>query len=112
MDKLNRYREHVRSLLTQRGREFSSRDGVETQLIFDREHDHYQLVRTGWRDSTHRVYGCLLHVDIKDDKIWVQHDGTEVAIADQLVALGVPKQDIVLVYHAPNVRQYTEFALG
>ncbi|MEL6381452.1 MAG: element excision factor XisI family protein [Cyanobacteria bacterium J06626_18] len=32
--------------------------------------------------------------------------------ADYLVELGVPKQDIVLVYHAPNVRKYTEFALG
>ncbi|MEZ2339543.1 MULTISPECIES: element excision factor XisI family protein [unclassified Microcoleus] len=24
----------------------------------------------------------------------------------------MPKQDIVLAYHAPYVRQYTEFALG
>jgi XisI protein len=45
-------------------------------------------------------------------KIWVQHDGTEDAIADQLVEKGVPKKDIVLAYHAPYVRQYTEFALG
>ncbi|MHC5819580.1 MAG: element excision factor XisI family protein, partial [Nostoc sp.] len=31
---------------------------------------------------------------------------------DQLVARGVPKQEIVLAYHAPSVRQYTEFAVG
>ena len=85
---------------------------ILTQLIFDKERDHYQLVRTGWRDNNNRVYGCVLHVDIKEGKIWVQHDGTENAIADQLVELGTPKQDIVLVYHAPNVRKYTEFALG
>ncbi|WP_333415841.1 element excision factor XisI family protein [Microcoleus sp. MOSTC5] len=24
----------------------------------------------------------------------------------------MPKQDIVMAYHAPYVRQYTEFALG
>jgi hypothetical protein len=53
----------------------------------------------------------VLHVDIIDGKIWVQHDRTEDAIAEQLVAKGVPKQDIVLVYHAPHVRQYTEFAV-
>ncbi|WP_333313505.1 element excision factor XisI family protein [Microcoleus sp. Z1_B5] len=41
-----------------------------------------------------------------------RYDGTEDAIADWLVAKGVPKQDIVLAYHAPYVRQYTEFALG
>jgi hypothetical protein len=45
-------------------------------------------------------------------KIWVQHDGTEDAIADQLVEKGVPKQEIVLAYHAPNVRKYTDFAPG
>ncbi|NEO02004.1 MAG: XisI protein, partial [Moorea sp. SIO3I7] len=53
-----------------------------------------------------------VHVDIKDGKIWIQHDGSEIAIADQLVELGVPKQDIVLAYQAPIMRQYTEFAVG
>ncbi|MBE9104007.1 XisI protein [Nostoc cf. edaphicum LEGE 07299] len=33
-------------------------------------------------------------------------------MADQLVSEGVPKQDIVIAYHAPYVRQYTEFAVG
>ncbi len=45
-------------------------------------------------------------------QFWVQYDGTEEAIADQLVAKGVCEQDIVLGYHAPHVRQYTEFATG
>ncbi|NCQ97545.1 MAG: hypothetical protein EWV75_20330 [Microcystis wesenbergii Mw_QC_S_20081001_S30D] len=44
--------------------------------------------------------------------MWVQQDGTAAAIADKLVARGVPKQDLVLAYHGPHVRQYTEFALG
>ncbi|MBS9772038.1 MAG: XisI protein [Trichodesmium erythraeum GBRTRLIN201] len=43
-------------------------------------------------------------------KIWVQHDGTEDAIADQLVEKGVPAEDIVLAYHPPLLRKYTEFA--
>lgn len=76
------------------------------------QRDRYQLVHVGWKDSSTRIYGCLLHVDIKDEKIWVQHDGCEDAIADKLVNLGVPSQDIVLAYHAPHVRQYTEFAMG
>jgi hypothetical protein len=41
-------------------------------------------VHVGWKDSSTRIYGCLLHVDIKDEKIWVQHDGSEDAIADKL----------------------------
>ena len=69
-------------------------------------------MRVGWQDDNTRVYGCLLHMEIKGGKIWIQEDGGEDAIADQLVALGVPTKDIVLGYHAPHVRQHTEFAVG
>jgi XisI protein len=62
---------------------------------------HYQLVSVGWKNSDTRIYGCVIHVDIIDEKFWVQHDGIEDAIADQLVEKGVPKKDIVLAYHAP-----------
>jgi hypothetical protein len=112
MDKLSLYRQYIQELLTQRAKLRSPSDPVESETIFDIVSDRYQLVNVGWKDASTRIYGCVLHVDIKDGKIWVQHDGTEDAIADQLVALGVPKQDIVLAYHAPHVRQYTEFAVG
>ena len=51
-----------------------------------------------------------MHMDIKDGKIWIQHDGTEIGVANELVELGVPKEDIVLAYHAPYQRVYTGFA--
>jgi len=112
MDKLSLYRQYIQQLLTQRAKLRSPSDPVESETIFDTVSDRYQLVNVGWKDGSTCIYGCVLHVDIKDGKIWVQHDGTEDAIADQRVALGVPKQDIVLAYHAPHVRQYTEFAVG
>jgi aspartyl-tRNA synthetase len=65
----------------------------------------------GWKNRK-RQHGCVLHLDIKDQKIWIQHDGTEIGIADELVKLGVPKSDIVLAFHEPLVRQYTDFAVG
>jgi hypothetical protein len=112
MDKLSWYRQLIQESLSERAKLRSPSDPVKSQTIFDREEDRYQLVHLGWKDSSTRIYGCVLHIDIIDGKIWVQHDGTEDAIADWLVAKGVPKQDIVLAYHAPHVRQYTEFALG
>jgi hypothetical protein len=112
MDKLNSYRQLIQDLLVERAKLRSPNDPVKTQTVFDREGDHYQLIHLGWKDSSTRIYGCALHVDIINEKIWVQHDGTEDAIADQLAEKGVPKQDIVLAYHAPHVRQYTEFAVG
>jgi hypothetical protein len=53
-----------------------------------------------------------MHIDIKNGKIWIQHHGTEVGDANELVELGVPKEDIVLAYHAPYQRQYTGFAVN
>ncbi|KAF3885538.1 hypothetical protein DA73_0400008760 [Tolypothrix bouteillei VB521301] len=40
-----------------------------------------------------------MHLEIKDSKIWIQHDGTEVGIATLLLEQGVPKEDIVLGFH-------------
>jgi XisI protein len=112
MDKINLYRQLIQESLTARAKLRSPSDPVQSQLVFDREGDHYQLVNLGWKKNNIRIYGCAIHVDIIGDKIWVQHDGTEDAIADELVAKGVPSQDIVIAYHSPFVRQYTEFALG
>lgn len=84
---------------------------VEVQMIFDRESHYYQLVNVGW-NKNQRIRGCVLHIDIKGHKIWIQHDGTETGVANELVAMGIPKQDIVLAYHAPYKRQYTGFAVN
>ncbi|MEG4036242.1 XisI protein [Microcoleus sp. S36b_A4] len=112
MDKVSLYRQHIQELLTERAHRRSPSDPVSSETIFDLVSDRYQLVNVGWKNGSTRIYGCVIHVDIKDGKIWVQHDGTEEAIADQLVARCVPSQEIVLAYHAPHVRQYTEFAVG
>ena len=59
-----------------------------------------------------RVYGALIHIDIKGEKLWIQYDGTEVGVANELVEEGIPKEDIVLAYHAPFLCQYDGFAVG
>ena len=71
----------------------------------------HQLLYVGWRGNK-RDFGCILHLDIKQGKIWIQHDGTEIGIANQLVEMGVPKQDIVLAFHEPEIRQFTDFGTG
>lgn len=110
MDKISLYRQYIQELLMERTKLRSPNEPVQSETVFDTVSDRYLLINVGWKDNNTRIYGCILHVDIKDGKIWVQHDGTEDAIADQLVERGVPKQEIVLAYHAPNIRQYTEFA--
>jgi hypothetical protein len=110
MANVEKYRIYIQQLLEKYGYLPSSKNDIETQIIIDEKHDHYQLVHVGWRNNR-RTYGCILHIDIKDNKFWIQHDGTEIGMANELVALGVPKEDIVLAFHAPYKRHYTEFAV-
>jgi hypothetical protein len=110
MATVDEYRQYIQNLLTEHAKLVWDQR-IQAQTIFDIERDHYQLVYVGWRDSK-RLYGTVLHLDIIDGKIWIQQDGTEVGIANQLVELGVPKHDIVLGFDPPKMRQYTEFAVG
>lgn len=109
MDKIESYRATIQEILKKRAIVPLGDAEVEAQTVFDTKNDHYQLVHTGWQDDN-RLYGCMVHVDIKNGKFWIQYDGTEQGIANELVDLGVPKEDIVLAFHAPYKRPYTGFA--
>jgi len=56
------------------------------------------------------AYCTLISIDIKGEKIWIQHNGTESGIADELVLPGIPKSDIVMGFQAPYKRKPTGFA--
>ena len=84
---------------------------LQLEPIFDREHDRYLLVEVGWQNGR-RIYGTLLHIDIINDKLWIQQDGTEEGIANELVVLGIPKQKIVLGFKPIERRKITEYAVS
>jgi len=110
MDKLVRYRELVQKVITDYANFGSPRGDIERELIFDTQRDRYLLLNVGW-DDQRRVYGCVLHFDIKDGKVWLQYNGTEIDFAEELVQLGVAKQDIVLGFHSPFMRKFTDYAV-
>jgi len=111
MDKLEKYRDCIQTIILDHAHRGSSEDGVEAETIFDVERDHYQLIYVGWHRKN-RVYGPVLHFDIRQGKIWIQWNGTEEEVGPRLVEMGVPKQDIVVGFHSPFKRQFTEYAVG
>ncbi|MBW4533905.1 MAG: XisI protein [Pleurocapsa minor HA4230-MV1] len=111
MADLIKYSEIVQKLLQDYAALSGDDPTVETELIFDTVRDRYQLVHVGWQGDR-RIYGCILHLDIRDGKIWLQHNGTENDIAAELVEMGVAKTDIVIGFHSPFKRQFTEYAVG
>ena len=111
MEKIIQYRQYIKQLLSDYASESPSDEDVEAALIFDSEHDYYQVVYTAWKNRQ-PMYGRVLHMSIKNSKVWIHHDGTEIGFANELVKLGVPKTDIVLALQEPAVRQYTDFAVS
>jgi hypothetical protein len=104
LDTLNHYRSIVENVLIPYAERRYSDHEIINEAVFDRAHDHYLVVSVGWQ-GIRRVQHCLLHLDIINNKIWIQRDGTEDGIADELEAAGIPKSDIVLAFHSSKDRQ-------
>jgi hypothetical protein len=110
MDKTQYYRELIQQILQNEAAIGSQQEGVETQVITDTVHDHYQLLYVGW-NGYQRIFGPIMHFDIKNGKIWIQYNGTEEHIAETLTQLGVPASDIVLGFRSAFKRQFTGYAV-
>ena len=84
---------------------------VETLPMFDERNGSYLLLDVGW-SKTDRVHSVSLHLRIKDDKIWVERDNTDVGIVEELLVAGVPNDEIVLGFYRPERRKITEFSVA
>lgn len=109
MDPLDAWRDALERILTAHAAIPYANVPARTMPVFDRARDHYLLVDEGWRGSA-RIHGTLVHVDIIDGRIWIQYDGTEHGVANELIEAGVPKERIVLGFQPPDVRPHTGFA--
>ena len=111
MDKITKYRDFIQKILISYTSDDISDDEVEVQLILDTERDHYQWMNVGWKELN-RIYRCVMHFDIKDGKIWLQQNLTDLNPAEELVEMGVPREDIILGLQAPYKRQYTDYGVA
>jgi hypothetical protein len=109
METLNTYRTIIRDLLQRYASYQPARGDIEVEMIFDEPNDHYELMYTGW-NGPYRVHGSVLHIDIRNNKVWIQYDGTDAGVAEELVEAGIPRDQIVLAFKAPDIRPYTDFA--
>jgi len=112
MDKLTQYRQIVRDVLMPIVRRPYSVPTLVHEAVFDTENDRYLVMTVGWAGETRRYHHCLIHLDIRGGKIWIQYDGTEEGVAYELEAKGVPKSDIVLAFHSESVRPHTGYAVA
>lgn len=115
MDKLESYRSVIQKLLTKYYKmvntQVTENKKVEAsdRLAFDQERDQYLWFRFGWEGKKQIQY-IIIYLCIKNGKIWVEADTTNLCVVDDLLSAGVPQSDIVLGFHHPSKRGLTEFA--
>lgn len=113
MDKLTDYQVLVKQAL----RNYASlltappKPSYEVVLAFDDEHHHYLLRKLGWTKKN-RIRQTVLHVAIRNNKIWIEEDWTEEGLATYFLEQNVPKEDIVLGFQSPIMRPLSEFAVA
>lgn len=108
MEKLELYRKHVQELLSEYAAAPLIPSDLETQLVFDTVRDRYLVMMIGWRGNS-RAHEQVIHIDIKDGQIWIQHNATDLELAKTLVERGVPKSDIVLGFQSPFMRRHSGY---
>jgi hypothetical protein len=57
------------------------------------------------------VHNIDLHLRIQDQKIWIEWDGTENSVVEELIRAGVANEDIVLGFYRPERRSLVDFVL-
>ncbi|MCP4709662.1 MAG: XisI protein [Planctomycetes bacterium] len=95
MADLAHYQNAVQTLIQRIAALKPHKDNLEWQVWADTTHGHYQLLNVGWRGDQ-RVHRCVIHLDIKDGKVWIQHNSTEIELDEELIVLGVAREDILL----------------
>ena len=81
---------------------------IENEVVFDEERGHYELLSIGW-EGKKRVHFTVFHLDIKDGKVWLQKNATDLDIGEELVEAGIPRKQIVLGLVLPQSRKLTKY---
>ncbi|MFM2432971.1 MAG: hypothetical protein RLZZ511_4185 [Cyanobacteriota bacterium] len=111
MDRVNEYRSIIKQVLDEYYQLYTQSENPNygTFRLCDESQDQYLLMRLGW-DDDRRVNRNVIHLRLRDGKVWVEEDWTEQGVATDLLAAGIGREDIVLGFQPPHLRQYTEFA--
>lgn len=86
-------------------------DDYTCQVLFDDERGQYLIIDLGWNGDRY-LHATPIHISLIGDKVWIQYDDTEEGVATDLVNAGIPKENIVLGFRHPKIRQHTGFAVA
>jgi XisI protein len=84
---------------------------IQTIPVFDELRHHYQILDIGWDVSGRRVFHPIVHVDLIDEKVWIQENTTDSDIAEAFVMEGIERSCIVLGLYSRSHRELSCYAV-
>jgi hypothetical protein len=90
-------REVVKQVIEHYVKFVPSHGEIRLDTVFDDEQGRYALMQVGW-DRGRRVRGNLLYITVEDDQVWIEYDGMEQGITQDLVKGGIAPERIKLAY--------------
>jgi len=99
MDNTAKYREIIKKIILRYANLRPSHGDIRLDPVFDETRESYLLMQAGW-DQGRRVRGNLIYMTLHDGKVYIEYDGIERGITDDLIGFGIPVDDIVLSYMA------------
>jgi hypothetical protein len=97
MDTTASVREIVKDVIRQYAALRPSHGEIRLDSVLDETQDRYALLQVGW-DRGRRVRGLLLYLVVVDDKVYIEYDGMERGIMEDLLQHGVAEEDIAFAY--------------
>lgn len=111
MEKINKYKNLVEEELKyQQSIKIANGPNLKRHLVINESKTEFVLLDVG-RFNKRYISGLVFHVEIKEGKVWIHEDNTDINIADNFARLGIPKSDIVLAFLPSYVKERTEYTV-
>lgn len=91
--------------------EVSPTQKTQYVALRDKEQDRYAVLLL---QAPHKLNlaDAVFYVSIKNNKIYIEFDSAKDGVANEFLACGVPKEQIVLAFYPPEMREMGEFAVA
>lgn len=112
MDRIEKYKNIIQEELTYRASiPIANAPEVKRYLIINKDRTEFVLLSIGWHDKSYR-HNLVFHVGVKNEKVLIYEDNTDVGIANKFAESGIPKSDIILFFLPAYAREMSGFAVA
>ena len=112
MEKVKKYQKNLLEFLNYYGNIKSPfMPDVESKVITDIKNNHYLMQRIGWYEDRHVNY-TVFHFEIRNNKVWVHENRTDLNIDAELIDRGIAPKDIVSGLDHPSLSPKNEAVLA